>query len=485
MAGLFVFHPGVFYIISPPPMKYAEDTIAAIATPIGEGGISVIRLSGTDALRVADACFKGKKTLQQAASHTAHFGEIRDEEDSLVDEVVATVFRAPNSYTREDVVEVSCHGGVFITRKILETLLAKGARMADPGEFTKRAFLNGRIDLSQAEAVADLIRSCSTLAHRSSLSQLRGTLSDKIQAFRDALLRVVSLLELELDFFEEGLELSEKSGILSEIEEISGALKDLIGSYQSGRVFREGVRVVLVGKPNVGKSSILNALLSEDRSIVTSIPGTTRDTIEESLTVDGLLLRIVDTAGLRETRHPVEHEGVRRTEREIQEADISMLILDVSQGFTSEDELIFDRSLSKQLHEENTCIVVFNKIDLLSNISNLRIPEKLLKHDIVYVSAKTGSGMDQLRKELFTKAMEGGKHYGEKSLVLTNARHRDVLLRTQQSLERAEKALKESQSNEFIVVDLRGALDQLGEIVGIVTTDDILNSIFSRFCVGK
>jgi len=466
-------------------MILKENTIAAIATPVGEGGIAVIRVSGTDAIAIASKIFKGRTFLHSAQSHTAHFGEIHGNDESTIDEVVTTVFRAPHSYTGEDVVEISCHGGLFITQQILEVVLACGARMAEPGEFTKRAFLNGRMDLSQAEAVADLIRSCSSLSHRTSLRQLQGKLSGRITELRNQLLDICSLLEIELDFAEEGLEFSEKGKILSEIENIYRSIENLIGSFQAGRLYREGVRVVLAGKPNVGKSSILNALLSEERAIVTNFPGTTRDTIEESILINGLLFKVIDTAGLRQSIHPVEHEGIRRAEKQIKDADIILLILDISQGFTDEDEEVYNVNVSGKKSKHSKCLIVFNKIDLVKETNRFRLPQLLSGYDIVYLSAKYGTGLEELKRELFNSAVGEKIESNEHSITITNARHKEVLLNVEKSLMNAIRTIKDNKSNEFIAVDIREALDYLGEITGVVTTDEILSNIFSRFCIGK
>lgn len=464
-------------------MNPLDDVIAAIATPIGEGGISIIRISGKDAIAIADKGFRGKHPLTSAATHTAHFGGFIDPDGNAIDEVVATVFREPHSYTAENSVELGCHGGMFVTRKILDSIVAYGARPAEPGEFTKRAFLNGRIDLSQAEAVADLIHARSEISHRTSLQQLEGKLSIKVAELRQRLLDVCGLLELELDFAEEGLEFTDKDKISVEIESVIEYLNQLINSYKYGRVYREGFKVVLAGKPNVGKSSILNTLLNENRAIVTEIPGTTRDVIEENVVIDGLLFRVVDTAGLRKSQDFIENEGIRRTESQMQTSDLIVLVLDAGTGYESGDKNVFDQLL-KEVKKRNF-LVTENKIDLAGKATFLGLPDKLKEYDVIRISAKTGAGFGEFKKRLVRMALSGSGAGIECSLVITSERHRDSFQKAVRSLSVALESLKNSQSNEFIAVDLRAALDSLGEIIGVVTTDDILRNIFSRFCIGK
>jgi tRNA modification GTPase len=462
-----------------------EDTIAAIATPIGEGGISVIRVSGADSVEIVDSLFRGKKRIKDMLTHTAAYGTIIDPQHGgiVLDEAVAVVFRTPGSYTGEDVVEISCHGGMLVTKSILNAVLGSGARHAQPGEFTRRAFLNGRMDLSQAEAVADIIHARTERAHQSSLDQLKGKLSGEIRRIRDDILNFCSLIELELDFAEEDLELADRDEFIQRAEKVVCRLKELIDSFSIGKVYREGIKVVLVGKPNAGKSSLLNTLLQENRAIVTDIPGTTRDSIEENLNIDGVLFRVIDTAGLRETNDPVESKGVQRTLHQIERADISLMIIDHSQTLTDEDirytDSILDMMASLNVHP----IVLLNKIDIADRRQFTRTG-RLLHHPFVKISAKTGEGVDVLKK-LMVETATGGKTYQEGSILVTNSRHLDALMRTRQCLELALSSLKSGASGEFISVDLRSALDALGEIIGVITTEDILNNIFDQFCIGK
>ena len=462
-----------------------EDTIAAIATPIGEGGISVIRISGSNSLAVADRLFDGKRRIRDMASHTASFGNIIDPHNNrrVLDEVVAVVFRSPNSYTGEDIVEISCHGGMLVTKSILNVLFEAGVRHANPGEFTKRAFLNGRLDLSQAEAVADIIQARTERAHRSSLDQLKGKLSKEIDAIRNDILNFCSLIELELDFAEEDIELANRDDFANRAGKVLRRLQELIESFNVGKVYRDGIKVVIAGKPNAGKSLLLNTLLQENRAIVTDIPGTTRDTIEESLNIDGILFRIIDTAGLRETNDPVESEGVQRTLQQIERADLALMIIDYSLNMSDEDIRYIDSILDKMNELDVDPLVVLNKIDITDG-KQFVDTGKLLHYPFVKISAKTGEGVDVLKKQMVNLATHG-KPYQEGSVLVTNSRHRDALVRAKQSLELALASIKGEASGEFVSVDLRAALDALGEITGVVTTEDILNNIFSSFCIGK
>jgi tRNA modification GTPase len=463
-------------------MNPQDDAIAAIVTPIGEGGLAILRVSGPRAVEIADGRFRGKSSLAAAATHTAHFGHFVDCSGEVLDEVVATVFRAPHSYTAEDTVEFSCHGGIYISRKILESLLRSGARAAEPGEFTKRAFLNGRIDLSQAEAVADLIRSRSEASLRVSLKQLEGRLSQRIKKLREKILNLCGLLELELDFAEEGLQLADKSKINKDLSGILDEISELANSYRYGKLYREGVHVVLVGRPNVGKSSILNSLLSEDRAIVTEIPGTTRDVIQESLNIGGLLFMVTDTAGLRRSEDSLEIEGIRRTRKEICEADIIVSVVEA--GAVSDDDWRLVKLSKEESRKGSKFLVAVNKIDLAMQW-RIELPDGNQDLPVCYMSAKSGEGLDSLRRSLVDLASLGNGSSPEASAVVTNERQKSCLLRAADDLVRARNDLLEGKSNEFIALNLRAAVDNLGEIIGAVTTDDILNNVFVNFCIGK
>jgi tRNA modification GTPase len=463
------------------------DTIAAIATPIGEGGISVIRVSGVEAFRVVDGIFEGKKRLEDSESHTAHFGRVMDKEGGLVDEVVATVFRQPNSYTGENTVEISCHGGLFVTRRVLESILKSGIRHAEPGEFTKRAFLNGKIDLAQAEAVADLIHAHSDAAHKASVRQLEGVLSARIRDLRTRLVEAIGLLELELDFVEDDLEFVDKKKLRALLEETLSELGALLDTFKRGRIYRDGIKVVIAGAPNAGKSSLLNALLNTSRAIVTDVPGTTRDTIEEAINIGGISFRLVDTAGLRETSDIVEKEGVRRTENEISNSDLIVLVVDSSKEpqWAEMEKLLSTFGIENAKPEK--IVVVLNKTDLPSGfndrpLESLQSPENVR---VLKVSAKTGTGLDDL-KRVFTEKVFGQKGFAvEEAITITNTRHFDTLQRSRDALVLALNSVDDGKSNEFVAVDLRIALDSLGEITGEVTTEEILDSIFLKFCIGK
>ncbi len=462
-------------------MKSQDDTIAAIITPIGEGGISVLRLSGDRAIEIAEMGFRGKQPLS-AASHTVHFGTYTDATGELLDEVLATVFKTPHSYTGEDTVELSCHGSILVTKRILESLIQFGARMAEPGEFTKRAFLNGKMDLTQAEAVADLIRTSSDQSHKASLLQLKGSTSKAVNSIRAKLLNICSLVELELDFSEEGLEFIERTQIEKRITSVIDEIYALVGSYDQGRVIRDGVKVVIYGKPNVGKSSLMNALLDQERAIVTHISGTTRDTIEESIHINGILYRLVDTAGIRDTEDIIEQEGINRAKAEIQEADVIIHLLDASalekKGYTEERE-----SLLNFVGSEKHLLTVFNKVDLIT-VKGIERGVETTQPPIP-ISAKNRTGLDELKNTLHSITVKTELTNFEGTVTITNLRHKDLLVNTNKALANSLESVKNRMSGEFIASDVRAALNCLGEITGEVTTDDILNNIFANFCIGK
>lgn len=461
---------------------YDEDTIAAIATPLGEGAIAVVRVSGTAAITTTDKVFRGKRRLADTPSHTARYGVLVDEDGNHVDEVVATVFRSPNSYTGEDSVEISCHGGVFVTRKVLQTVLAAGARQASPGEFTKRAFLNGRIDLSQAEAVALLIASRSEAAHRASLSHLEGKFSHRIRQLKSDLVNLSSMLELELDFSEEGLDLLSRSEVVRRIEHVRSHLHEMADSYRLGRVYRDGASVAIAGKPNAGKSSLFNALLRENRAIVTPIPGTTRDTLEENILINGILFRLSDTAGLRETDDPVEQEGVNRTKELIRRADVLVLVADATAVVSTEDAVEF----LSGLEIPQRLVIAWNKVDLLDYAT--RIPSAENRVDgisavEISVSAKTGYGLDGLRMAIAELVTEGNNEAGGVQVI--SSRHHQAILKAIDCLTNALAGVNEGRPSEFVALDIREASNSLAEIIGDVTSDEVLNNIFQNFCIGK
>ncbi|MCX6132470.1 MAG: tRNA uridine-5-carboxymethylaminomethyl(34) synthesis GTPase MnmE [Ignavibacteriales bacterium] len=466
---------------------HEADTIAAVATPIGEGGLSVIRISGDDAFRIADLGFRGKRSLSEAPSHTAHYGRFVNEKGALIDNVVGLVFRNPHSYTGEDTVELSCHGGQFLVKQILEAVIRYGARAAQAGEFTKRAFLNGRIDLTQAEAVADLIRCRSERAHQSSLVQLNGALSEKMNGLRGQLIESLGLLELELDFAEDGYEFTEKTRVANQLKGLIAQVDELIASYRVGKIYRDGVQVALAGAPNVGKSSLLNAFLKEERAIVTSLPGTTRDIIEESLSLDGILFILSDTAGLRETTDPIEREGVRRAEEKLKSCDILLLMLDRTRPLNPAEGSSAIKLIAEVEARGATCLLVINKVDIAPHPGDIfsSMSEIFSNHPVLEISARTLLGFDRLEAELVRLATGGSTATSESGVMITNARHFSALKKVKRSLELALESTLSRRSSEFIALDLRVGLDAIGEVVGITTTEDILNSIFGKFCIGK
>jgi len=451
-------------------MNFENDTIIALATPSGTGAISVIRLSGEGSIPAVDKIFKGTVKLYDCQSNTIHYGKVYNSENSLIDDVLISIFRNPNSYTGEDSIEISTHGSPLIVQKIIQTLLKNEIRIAEPGEFTKRAFLNGKIDLAQAEAVVDIINSRTDASLRGARNQLDGMLSSKIKKLREELIKVSSLLELELDFAEEDVQFVSSQETLLLIDNIIEEINRLLKTYSFGKVLKDGVNVALVGKPNVGKSSILNYILKEARSIVSEIPGTTRDIIREEVSIDGILFRIIDTAGIRETQEEIEREGVERSRNAIKNSDIVAFISDEMSGF--------DKDLYKHLLDLTTSdriISVQNKIDLGAF--------QLLNVD-VKVSAKTGEGMNDLLNFMKKKSL-GIESYTEKTAIVSTLRHSEALIIAKEHLINSRNSLLNKLSGEFISVDLRNAEDALGEIIGEVTSEDILNSIFSKFCIGK
>lgn len=453
-----------------------QDTICAVSTPPGEGGIGIIRISGNDAVAVTSKVFKPRadKQLAPEESHTIRYGHVvAPGTGAVVDEALMTVMRSPATYTREDVVEINCHGGMIPLRRTMELLIAAGARQAEPGEFTKRAFLNGRIDLVQAEAVMDIIRSKTELSHRAANEQLLGGLSSEVAALRDGLLSVLASVEAGIDFPDEDIETETGRPLSGDIEGLLSGVEKLLSSFIYGRILREGFATAIVGRPNVGKSSLLNALLKQDRAIVTPVPGTTRDVIEEYLNVGGMLLRIVDTAGIRETHDMVEQEGVRRSLGAIENADLVLVVLDGSEPIHESDYRVLDAV------KEKKGIVIVNKKDLPRRLDVPDVPVQS-----VGVSCRTGEGLDDLKRAILEMMQQGAVATREHAWAV-NQRHRTALEQAKASLQKASESVTGGLSPEFIAVDLRGALDSLGLIIGATYTEDILERIFSDFCIGK
>jgi tRNA modification GTPase len=450
------------------------DTIVALATPNGVGAIAVIRLSGPDAITIANSVFKGKD-LNKQASHTIHFGSIADGE-LILDEVLVSLFIGPRSYTRENVVEISCHASGYIIESIIKLFIKKGARSAKPGEFTLRAFLNGQLDLSQAEAVADLIASNSKASQQVALQQLRGGFSTQLQALREQLVNFASLIELELDFAEEDVEFANRDQLKKLIHEITKIVGRLIQSFELGNAIKNGVNTVIAGRPNAGKSTLLNALLNEERAIVSHIPGTTRDTIEEVLNIQGINFRLIDTAGIREATDAIEQIGVQRTMEKISQSALLVYVFDAAE--ITIEELNSDiESLQKP---GVTMIIVANKADLLN-------PEQLsaLPHTdrAIIISAKEKRHIDELKHKIYSSAVKD-QLSGDETLV-TNIRHFEALQKTEEALLRVLGGIDGSITSDFLSMDIKQGLHYLGEITGVVTTDDLLENIFSKFCIGK
>ncbi len=462
-------------------MNSPDDVIAALATPVGEGGIAVIRVSGKNAFVVVDKSFHGKVSLDQSKSHTAHYGVFFGEKRKKIDEVVVTIFREPHSYTGENTVEISCHGGSYIVKKIIERLIDSGARQAEPGEFTKRAFLNGRIDLAQAEAVADLIHSSSEYAHQISISQLEGRLSHKIQFLKEKLIDVCTLLEVELDFVEEEIGYINSEKVEKEIHLIKDQLDEMIDSYESGRLSKEGIRVVILGEPNVGKSSIFNCLIDNYRAIVTPVEGTTRDSIEEHISIEGVIFNVIDTAGIRRSEDIVEKEGIKRTYGEIQKSDIAILVKNCTEVGSRQFSV---ENIENLLPRSSKIITVFNKFDLIG-FDPSKTEDQLVGESSVFLSAKTGFGIKELKRKLLENSKFKDLPEGTDSVILTNLRHFNCLKEANGFINSALKSVDNKMSNEFVISDLRIAIGKLESIIGVVTDEEILNNIFSNFCIGK
>ena len=455
------------------------DTIVALSTAPGQAAIAVVRLSGAEAIDLIEPFFGGA-SLSKADSHTLHYGVLSDEADRPLDEVVIGLFKAPNSYTSEDVIEISCHGSPYIVQKIIELCLRNGARAAEPGEFTMRAFLNGRMDLSQAEAVADLIASESAAAHRVSMQQMRGGISSEIQVLRQKLIDFASLIELELDFGEEDVEFADRKAMEMLVREIMVIITPLIESFQLGNAIKTGINTVIAGRPNAGKSTLLNALLEEERAIVSEIAGTTRDTIEEILHIDGLSFRIIDTAGIREAQDTIEHIGVQRTLEKIGQSAILIYVFDVVEMTPTDVKA----DLSNLHNPETKIIGVMNKMDL----SPYAKPEEyfnntLSAENLITCSAKNKMNIPYLKEKLYEMVVSS--EITLDNPIISNARHYDALKKTLESLNAVLTGLSSEVSNDMVALDIRQALYYLGEITGEVTTDDLLGNIFSKFCIGK
>jgi tRNA modification GTPase len=457
-----------------------SDTITAIATPMGEGGLSVIRLSGPAALSIASGLFRPAQSIhpKEFIPQRVYFGEILDSKsNAIVDEVLLTYFKAPKSFTAEDVVEISAHGGLFVTTKILQLLEDQGACLAEPGEFTRRAFLNGRIDLSQAEAVTDVIHAQSDRALRSALAQLKGSLSTQLNDWFERLLAVLAQLEASIDFSEEGLEFQKRETLLQEIQAIQKDIEALLQTYRQGKIFREGAYVVLLGKPNVGKSSLLNALLNEDRAIVTPMPGTTRDTLEERVRIHDIHINLIDAAGLRQNPESIEKEGIKRAKSALERADLALVIFDASNPLDKNDDLLIQEVADKPPR------VLLNKSDLKEQLDVHALKEKFPDAEFIRVSAKTGTGLTELCENIY-QFVVGDSSLNE-TLVITRERHRQCLDAANNALIKSCASFEQNLSEEFVAVDIQIAMDRLALILGKTFEDDLLDQIFGEFCIGK
>lgn len=452
-----------------------KEPIAAIATPVGEGGIAVIRVSGNNAIAKVNEAFQGTDLIEKD-SHTVHFGKIVDHKGNVVDEVLATLFHSPKSYTGEETVEISCHGGVLVTQAVLEALLDLGIKSAEPGEFTQRAFLNGKMELSQAEAVADLIHAKSKKALDSAHQQLEGRLGEHIKAFRQQIIDATAMVELELDFVEEDVEFANKEELRELLEELNEEIDNLLATYETGRLVKHGVKTVFIGLPNAGKSTLLNTLVGKDRAIVTEIAGTTRDTIDVDWSYDGLRFILTDTAGLRETEDVVEAEGVKRSQEAFEKADLAVYLKDLSRELTAEERE--DIARFQKAAGETPFVLVGTKNDIAIDVDDERMDYDLK------ISALENEKIDELKKLMKQRALEN-KAYDSSSILVTSSRHRDALKKAQENVRSALRALDQGMTGDFLSIDLRSALKDLGTITGEITTEDILDSIFSRFCIGK
>ncbi|APY12521.1 tRNA uridine-5-carboxymethylaminomethyl(34) synthesis GTPase MnmE [Seonamhaeicola sp. S2-3] len=459
-----------------------QETIVALATPSGAGAIAVIRLSGNEAINIAEKQFKSVsgKQLSKQPTHTIHLGHIIDGERTI-DEVLVSVFKNPNSYTGENVVEISCHGSQYIQQEIIQLFLRNGCRMATAGEFTLRAFLNGKLDLSQAEAVADLIASDNEASHQIAMQQMRGGFSSEIAKLREELLNFASLIELELDFAEEDVEFADRTQFKELIDRITLVLKRLIDSFSVGNVIKNGIPVAIVGEPNVGKSTLLNALLNEERAIVSDIAGTTRDTIEDELVIDGIGFRFIDTAGIRDTEDVVESIGIKKTFEKMEQAQVVVLLFSAEEFKTESQRLTIEIEKIKNKFPLKPLVIIANKIDTLNPTE---IDALQAQFDGVHLlSAKTGQGVEELKNKLIGFVNTGALRNNE--TIVTNTRHYDSLLKAFEEIQKVKSGLEMGLSGDLMAIDIRQALYHFGEITGEITSDDLLGNIFANFCIGK
>ena len=468
-----------------------NDTIVALATPSGAGAIAVIRISGENAIHIASQIFRSvkNKDLLKQKSHTLHLGHIIDDNKTL-DEVLLSIFKGTNSYSGENTIEISCHGSTYIQQQIIQLLIRKGCRIANPGEFTLRSFLNGKMDLSQAEAVADLISSDNEASHQIAIQQMRGGFSLELKNLRQELLNFASLIELELDFAEEDVAFADRTQFKTLVNKIEFVLKRLIDSFAVGNVIKNGIPVAIVGEPNVGKSTLLNALLNEERAIVSDIAGTTRDTIEDELVIGGIGFRLIDTAGIRETKDVIESIGIRKTFEKIEQAQVVMYIspLTPKGGMVDTQEILnvqIEIGKIKNKFPSKALIVVVNKVDLLNEIELENITQKLktLNLKIIFLSAKNKTGIDELKNTLLSFVNTGALKNNE--TIVTNSRHYDSLLKALDEIQKVKFGIETNLSSDLMAIDIRETLYHFGMITGEVTNDELLGNIFANFCIGK
>ena len=470
-----------------------QETIVALATPSGAGAIAIIRLSGKDAITIAADVFQSVsgKDITKQKTHTIHLGHIADN-GKVYDQVLLSIFKGPNSYTGENVIEISCHGSTFIQQQIIQLLLRRGAKMAQAGEFTLRAFLNGKLDLSQAEAVADLIASDNEASHQIAMQQMRGGFSNEIAKLREELLNFASLIELELDFAEEDVEFADRTQFHDLLERIEFVLKRLIDSFAVGNVIKNGIPVAIVGEPNVGKSTLLNALLNEERAIVSDIAGTTRDTIEDELVINGMSFRFIDTAGIRETKDVVENIGIQKTFEKIEQAQVVLFLVDGSQLSVSDSQLSIDKlkieiQQIRNKYPQKTLLIIINKKDLISaeliGMINNQLTTENGQQKTLFISAKNKEGIDNLKNTLLSFVNTGALRNNE--TIVTNTRHYDSLLKALEEVQKVKWGLNSGLSSDLMAIDIRSALHYFGEITGEISNEELLGNIFSQFCIGK
>lgn len=459
-----------------------NDTIVALATPSGAGAVAIIRISGKKAISIASEIFQSVsgKDLNQQKTHTIHLGTIVDE-SKVYDQVLVSIFKNPNSYTGENVIEISCHGSTFIQQQIIQLLLRKGCRMAQAGEFTLRAFLNGKLDLSQAEAVADLIASDNEASHQIAMQQMRGGFSSEIAKLREELLNFASLIELELDFAEEDVEFADRTQFNDLLNRIEFVLKRLIDSFAVGNVIKNGIPVAIVGEPNVGKSTLLNALLNEERAIVSDIAGTTRDTIEDELIINGISFRFIDTAGIRETNDIVESIGIKKTFEKIEHSQVVIYLFDSTEFITSSTQFKIEIEKIKNQFPLKPLLIIGNKADQLTPDEVINLKSEI--ENILLISAKEKIGIEELQNQLLSFVNTGALRNNE--TIVTNTRHYDSLLKALEEIQKVKFGLQTNLSSDLIAIDIRQALFYFGEITGEVTNDELLGNIFANFCIGK